>query len=67
MYPSCHKDLNSPREDRSLLASSLSSTDEGLETGRPKDDFIQDLDDTEPLIQSVGGPDGLRKFIMLPI
>ena len=67
VYPLCHKDLDNPREDRSPSASSPSSTDEGLEMGRPKDDFIQDLDDTEPPIQSVGGPNGLRKFIMLPI
>ena len=33
----------------------------------PEDDFIQDLDDTGSPIQSVVGPDGLRKFIMLPI
>lgn len=67
VYLSGHKDLNNPSEERSLSASSPSSRDEGLETEGPKDDFIQDLDDTEPPIQSVVGPDGLRKFIMLPI
>ena len=67
VYPSGHEDLDSPREDRSPLANSPSLTDEGLETRRPDDDFTQDLDDTEPPIQSVVGPDGFRKFIMLPI
>ena len=67
VYPSGHKDLNSPCEERSPSASSPSSRDEGLGMERPEDDFIQDLDDTEPPIQSVVGPDGLRKFIMLPI
>ena len=32
---------------------------------RPKSD--DDVDDVEPLIQSVIGLDGLREFIMLPI
>ena len=67
VYPSGHENLDSPREDRSSLANSPSLTDEGLETRRPEDDFTQDLDDTEPPIQSVVGPEGLRKFIMLPI
>ena len=62
-----YKDPDSPSEERSSLASSPSSRDEGLKTKGPEDDFIQDLDDDEPLIQSVVGLGGLRKFIMLPI
>ena len=38
-----------------------------METKRPEDDFSEGLDDAEPPIQSVVGPDGLREFIMLSI
>ena len=34
---------------------------------RPEDDSSEGLDDAEPPVQSVVGPDGLREFIMLPI
>ena len=67
VYPSSHKVLDNQSEERSLSASSPSSRDEGLEAKGPEDDFIQDLEDTEPPIQSIVGPDGLQKFIMLPI
>ena len=67
VYPSGHKDHDSPSEERSPSASSPSSRDEGLEREKPEDDLLQDLDDNEPPIQSVVGPNGLRKFIMLPI
>ena len=67
VYPSGHKDLDSLSEEKSPSASSPSSRDEGLEMEGPEDDFIQDLDDTGSPIQSVVGPDGHRKFIMLPI
>ena len=68
MYPSSHKDLDIPSEERSPLDNSPSSRDdEGLETEGPEDDFIQDLDDTQPPVHSVVGPNGLRKFIMLSI
>ena len=48
MYLSGHKDLNSPSEDRSSLASSPSSRDEGLETERLEDDDV--VDDAKPPI-----------------
>ena len=67
VYPSGHKDHDSPSEERSLSASSPSLKDKGLEREGLEDDFFQDLDDNEPPIQSIVGPDGLRKFIMLPI
>ena len=67
VYQSGHKDHDSPSEEKSSSASSPSSRDEGLEKGGPEDDFLQNLDDNETPIQSVVGPDGLRKFIMLPI
>ena len=38
-----------------------------MEREEPKDDLLQDLDDNKPQIQSVVGPNGLRKFIMLPM
>ena len=67
VYRSGHKDHDSLSEERSLSASSPFSRDEGLEKGGSEDDFLQDLDDNETPIQSVVGPNGLRKFIMLPI
>ena len=67
VYPSGHKDPDSLSEERSPSASSASSRDESLGTERPKDDSSEGLDDAEPPIQSVVGPDGLREFIMLPI
>ena len=67
VYSSGHKDHDNPSEERILSTSSPSSRDEGLEKEKLEDDLLQDLDDNEPPIQSVVGPDGLRKFIMLPI
>ena len=67
VYLSGHKDLDSPSRERSPSASSPSSRDEGLETEGPEDGSSEGLDDAEPPIQSVVGPDGLREFIMLPI
>jgi len=67
VYPSGQKDLDILSGERSPLARSPFSKDEGLETKGPEDDFIQDLVETQPPVQSVMGPDGLRKFIMLPI
>ena len=48
VYPSGHKDHNSPSEERSPSASSPSSRDEGLEREELEDDLLQDLDDNEP-------------------
>ena len=67
VYPLGHKDPDSQSEERSPSASSPSSRNEDLETERPEDDSSEGLDDTEPPVQSVVGPDGLREFIMLPI
>ena len=47
VYPPGHKDHENLSEERSLLASSPSLKDEGLEKGWPEDDFLQDLDDNE--------------------
>ena len=38
-----------------------------METERPEDDSSEGLDDAEPPIQFVVGPNGLREFIVLPI
>ena len=59
------KDLDNSGEERNLFATSPSSRDEGLEMDRPEGDSSDGLDDAEPPIQSVIGPDGLREFIML--
>ena len=63
VYQSGHKVQESPREERSLSASSLSSTNEDMEMAEPED--VSD-DGKEQPIRSVVGADGLREFIMLP-
>ena len=40
VYPSGHKDLDSPSEERSSSTTSLSSRDEGLEMDRPEEDSV---------------------------
>ena len=61
VYPSGHKDQESPSEERSLSASSSSSTNEDMEMADP-----EVFDDVEKSNKSVVGADGLREFIMLP-
>ena len=63
VYPSGHKDQESPGEERSPSASSSSSTNEDMEMAELED--ISDDGDDQPL-GSVIGADGLREFIMLP-
>uniref|UniRef100_A0A7N2L4G0 Uncharacterized protein n=1 Tax=Quercus lobata TaxID=97700 RepID=A0A7N2L4G0_QUELO len=62
VYPSGHKDQESPGEDRSPSASSSSSTDEDVEIV----EIDGSGDDGNQALESVVGVDGLRKFIMLP-
>ena len=62
VYPLGHKDQESPSEERSLSASSLSLTNEDMEMA----DLNEGSDDDEEQpIKSVVGADGLREFIML--
>ena len=61
VYPSGHKDQESPGEDRSLSASSSSSTNEDMEM---VEEGSSD-DDGDQALGSVIGADGLREFIML--
>ena len=63
VYPSGHKDLESPDEERSPSASSSSSTNEDMEMVE-LEDTSDDCKD-QPL-GSVISTDGLREFIMLP-
>ena len=67
VYPSGQKDPDTSSEERNLFATSPSSRDEGLEMDRPEGDSSDDLDDAEPSIQFVIGPDGPKEFIMLPL
>ena len=62
VYPSGHKDQESPGEDRSPSASSSSSTNEDVEIV----EIEGSDDDGNQAIESVVGADGLRQFIMLP-
>ena len=62
VYPSGHKDQESPSEERSFLASFSSSTNEDMEMADPEEVF----DDVKEPIKSVVGANGLREFIMLP-
>ena len=63
VYPSGHKDQESPSEERSPSASSPSSINEDTEKAEPEKGSD---DGEEQLIKSVVGTDGLRKFVMLP-
>ena len=67
MYQLGHKDPDSQSEERSMSASSPSSSNKGLEMKRPADDPSKGLDDAKPPIQFVVGPNGLKEFIMLPV
>ena len=62
VYPSGHKDQESPGEDRSPSASSSSSTNEDVEIV----EIEGSDDDVNQALESVVGADGLRQFIMLP-
>ena len=62
VYPSGHKDQESPGEDRSPSASSSSSTNEDVEIV----EIEGSDDDGDQALESVVGADGLRQFIMLP-
>ena len=62
VYPSGHKDQDGPSEERSLSASSPSSTNEDMEMADPKEGSD---DGEEQPIKSVVGADGLREFVML--
>ena len=65
VYPSGHKDPDSPSKERSPSASSSIYEDPGME--ELNGDSSDDLMDVDPPIQSVIGPDGLREFILLPL
>ena len=63
VYPSGHKDQESPGEERSSSASSSSSTNEDMEMVEVEETF----DDSEDIpLGPVICADGLREFIMLP-
>ena len=63
VYPSDHVDQESPGEDKSMSASSSSSTNEDMEMAEP----IEVSDDgEEQTLRYVIGANGLREFIMLP-
>ena len=63
VYPSGHRDQESPGEERNPSASSLSSTYEDMKM--PDEEEISD-DGEEQTLKAVVGVDGLREFIMLP-
>ena len=62
MYPFGHVDQESPGEERSPSASSLSLTNEDMETTEPEE--VSD-DGEEQTLRFVVGANGLREFIML--
>ena len=63
VYPSGHKDPESPGEDRSPSASSSSSTNKDMEMVEVED---SSNDGEDQALGSVIGADELREFIMLP-
>ena len=66
VFPLGQKDPDTSSEERNLSATSP-SRDEDLETVGSEGDSSDSLDGTEPPVQSVIGPDGLKEFIMLSI
>ena len=62
VYPLGHKDQDSPNEERSLSASSPSSTNEDMKMVNPEEGSD---DGKEQSIMSVVGANGLREFVML--
>ena len=63
VYPSGHREQDSPGDDRSPSSSSSSSTYEDTEVVEQDEDFD---DGEEQIVRSVVGADGLREFVMLP-
>ena len=63
VYPSGHKDQESPGEERSSSSSSSSSTNKDMEMAEQEE--VSD-DSKEQALKSIVGADGLREFIMLP-
>ena len=63
VYPSGHKDQESPGEERSPSVSSSSSRNEDMEMAVQEE--VSD-DGEEQTLKSVVGANGLREFIMLP-
>ena len=63
VYPSSHKDQESPCEERSPSTSSSFLTNEDIEMAELEE--VSDDGEEQP-IKSVVGAYGLREFIMLP-
>ena len=63
VYPSSHRNQESPGEERSLSASSSSLTNEYMEMAEQEE--VSD-DGEEQTLKFIVGVDGLREFIMLP-
>ena len=63
VYPSGHRDQESPGEERNPSASTSSSTNEDMEM--LDEEKVSD-DGEEQTLKSVVGVNGLREFIMLP-
>ena len=63
VYPSGHRDQESPGEERNPSASTSSSTNEDMEM--LDEEKVSD-DGEEQTLKSVMGVNGLREFIMLP-
>ena len=63
VYPSGHKDQESPDEERSPSTSSSSSTNEDMEM--VEQEKVSD-DGEEQTLKSIVGADGFREFIILP-
>ena len=62
VYPSGHREQDSPGDDRSPSSSSSSSTYEDTEVVEQDEGFD---DGEEQIVRSVVGADGLREFVML--
>ena len=63
VYPSGHREQDSPGDDRSSSSSSSSSTCKDMKVVEQDEGFD---DGEEQIVRSVVGADGLREFVMLP-
>ena len=63
VYPSGHREQDSPGDDRSPSSSSSSSTYEDTEVVE-QDEGLDDGE--EQIVRSIVGADGLREFVMVP-
>ena len=67
MFPLGQNNPKTSSEERNLLTTSPSTRDKDLDMVRSEGDSTKGIVGAEAATQSVIGPDGLKKFIILPL